>query len=330
MGHATEIYQLSIRGHAEPLFPLPSARFMHPFIPAEMTSEKMPPTPTRNIAALAVVVVYERDLDAVEAWPVLRTEVEAGAGARSWLEHVLIYDNSTDARARPPAGMVRCSYVHDSRNGGTAAAYLCAADLAESLRCDWLLLLDHDTRMTAHYLAQARLAITAHSADATVALLPWVFDGEKVVSPARVTWAGTIRPLLRNRPTKRDWRLTGIASGLVVRTRAMRFLRPILRESWLDFVDHRMFATLRKNGFAIAAFDAELEHDLSVFRPAELSDKRLRSILRGEALFVRDLPLPARMLYPVRLLARALRFSWVQPRHAATVLAYAARTLSLR
>jgi GT2 family glycosyltransferase len=295
-----------------------------------MTSDDMSPTLTRSSTILAVVVVYERDLDEVEAWPVLREGLEAAPDGRSWIEHVLIYDNSTEARARPLSEMSRCSYVHDAQNGGTAAAYLRAADLAEYLHCDWLLLLDHDTRMTMRYVGQARIATTAHSSDAIAALLPWIVHEGKPVSPSRVTWSGSIRPLSLRHPVRRDWRLTGIASGLLIRTSALCVLRPLLRESWLDFVDHRMFAAMRNDHLVITVFDAELEHDLSVARPSQLSNKRLRSILAGEALFVRELSLTARLLYPVRLLVRAARFSRAQPRHAATVLAHAVRIWGIR
>jgi hypothetical protein len=87
---------------------------------------------------------------------------------------------------------------------------------------------------------------------------------------------------------------------------------------------------MRNDHLVITVFDAELEHDLSVARPSQLSNKRLRSILAGEALFVRELSLTARLLYPVRLLVRAARFSRAQPRHAATVLAHAVRIWGIR
>lgn len=279
------------------------------------------PTTARKVAILAVVVVHERDLGEVEAWPVLHTDLATG---NPQLAHVLIYDNSTVPRAQPTSEMQRCSYVHDVDNGATAAAYGCAAQLAESLGCSWVLLLDHDTRLTARYLLQVHAAIASPEAAAARALLPWIVHDAHVVSPARVTWAGSIRPLRRGLLVEPHWRLTGIASGSLIRTSAVSLLRPLLQESWLDYVDHRMFASLGDQRGALVVFEASLEHDLSVVNPGELSRERLRSILAGEARFIRGLPWPARVIYPLRLLARAWRLAWVRPSLAATVLARAA------
>ena len=296
----------------------------------EMISSDTVLKESENTCILAVIVVYERNLDEVSSWKILRSALLSADRVPPWLGHVLIYDNSAQPRSSPPLGTPRCSYVHNGANGGTAAAYTYATNCARSNQCNWMLLLDHDTDITSHFLSEARIATSADPSIRSVAWLPWVFDDNRPVSPAFITWAGGIRPLLGRSVNRTNWKLTGIASGVLIRTWAMNVLQPLLNESRLDFLDHRMFAHLRKQGLQLNILNTSLEHKLSVMRPGELSDWRLRSILDAEAHFIRELSWIARALYPARLLFRALRFLNKRPSHSITVLSYALRAWSYR
>ena len=82
---------------------------------------------------LAVLVVFNRGLDAIPCVPQLRRwleEAHADAGLR--LSHVLIYDNS-DRPSMGPAALRpgRYDYIHDASNGGTRAAYHAALRRAQ-------------------------------------------------------------------------------------------------------------------------------------------------------------------------------------------------------
>ena len=278
---------------------------------------------------MAVVVVYERGLTRVEAWQTLQRLLHVEGNEAHALAHVLIYDNSLLPLAQPKTSIARCSYRHDPGNGGTAAAYAHAADVATELNIDWLLLLDHDTHLPARFLDDACAALQASKALKPAALLPWVCHEGTVVSPARVTRFGSIRPLRRGAAIQPDARLTAIASGSLLRVSALRALLPIPAELWLDYVDHWVFGELHAQGATVVVFEQVLRHDLSIASPASLSTRRLSSVLDGEARFHRTLGQPARLIYPVRLLARMLRMLWLSPPLARHTVGWALKRLSL-
>jgi len=274
------------------------------------------PVPAR---VLGVVVVYERDLDDVKAWSFLREGLVASADAGNLgegrgfhLEHVLIYDNSPQSRARPPVDLAACTYVHDASNGGTAAAYLHACGLAGETGIDWMLLLDQDTSLPAGFLAAASTTL-ASSRVLPRALVPWVFHGSSVVSPARVTDTGTIAPLHYGTPPPSVGCLTAISSGSLLHAPTLAAHMPLPGGLWLDYVDHWIFLQLGSRGLPVTVFDASLQHDLSVSTVKSLSPARLTSILNGEACFLAMLGTKARLVYPFRLAARVLRYAWTRP-----------------
>ena len=277
-------------------------------------------------SVLAVLVVYERGLDQVEAWPALQQMLAASdrvPGDTLRLTHLLIYDNSALPLAQPATPVSCCTWVHDPCNGGTAAAYANAARLAASLGASWLLLLDHDTRIPATLLRSADAALVQAAPTAPAALLPWVLHGSSVVSPARITTTGTVRPLVRGAPLAAEWHLTGIASGSFLRLRDFDGLDRMPRGLWLDYVDHWIFAQLALRGRPVALIDCTLQHDLSVTHIDQLGEARLHGLLAAESLFVSALPWPARAVHPWRLLARALRVARARPGHAWTIMKHA-------
>ena len=263
---------------------------------------------------LAVVVVYERTLDRVAPWAALCAAMNATAVAEAdcglVLRQVLVYDNSAVPKVLAQALPRWAHVVHDPANGGTAAAYRRALQDAQAAGLPWLLLLDDDTRLPDDLLAQAGAALRCDAAPALPgAVLPRVRHGGDPVSPARITRWGSMRPLACDEPGTAVPALTGIASGALVQVQAWRALAPLPEALWLDYVDHWVFAGLRRQGHALRVSGAVLEHDLSVSEPRRLSERRLASILAGEALFTRTLGWPARWLQPLRLLWRALRVS---------------------
>lgn len=269
-----------------------------------------------NLAILAVVVVYERGLDDVDAWAVLRTLLDQGQEAgRPWLAHLLIYDNSASPRAAPATKVARCTYLHNPHNGGTAAAYTAAAQLAVDLGLPWLLLLDHDTRLPIDFLSAADAAFGAAAAQPTAAaLLPLVRhrDGA-LVSPVLVTRLGTFRPFASAKGPGPGHHISAIASGAILRVARLTELMPLPAELWLDYVDHWIFAQLHRRGLTSIVFGQVIQHDLSVLALAQLSPVRLDSVLRAEVRFHRLLGPMARLIYPWRLAWRVVRIGCVNP-----------------
>jgi hypothetical protein len=269
---------------------------------------------------IAVLVIYERDLQEAKAWPQLCAMLTSGAGGGLKLRHVLVYDNSTRSQPEPPSSSW-CSYVHDPKNGGTAAAYARGARLAHELGLGWLLLLDHDTLLPGDFMERASAAVLAAS-ERPGALLPWVVHGQRTISPAKITWTGSVRPLSVQRGKSFPFPLSGIASASLVDSAALQALGPLPTALWLDYVDHWIFTQLSELGRKVVLFDAIVQHDLSICDPSGISRARLHSILDGEALFIRSQPWIARAIYPLRIALRLVRSCRSHPRGALDLLAW--------
>jgi hypothetical protein len=220
------------------------------------------------------------------------------------LHHCLLYDNSPasliDVDALP-AGM---SLIEAPGNRGTAGAYAEATAMAEAKGCEWLLLLDQDTELPADYLRRA--AEAAEAAPDAAILVPRVHHGRHLVSPARITAWGSIRPA--SNPLSVPGVPTAISSGILVRTAAIASILPFPKEIWLDYVDHWMFLSFAGRDRTIGLIDVDLSHDLSIRTPSRLSSDRLRNILEAESVLYCRLDARARAWLPVRRLMRAIRY----------------------
>jgi hypothetical protein len=269
---------------------------------------------------LAVVVVYRRQWEQVVSAKYLLDQLEikshSALGTLQFeLDRLIIYDNSPLPMAMPLCDHVHISYKHNPENGGTRSAY--DYTLAEAIIAgqEWILLLDQDTSLPDDYLASACNSLGINSAqniqDIDV-LLPRVVDQGRNISPARITLLGSIVPLTNNvlATAQGRFNLTGVASGSLIRTSALGQIPKLPSELWLDYVDHWIFHQLNKNGARVAFVDATLQHELSIMSMSHVSEQRLHSILNGELIFTRSLALPARLIYPIRFIARLVRMSF--------------------
>jgi hypothetical protein len=277
----------------------------------------------QQLAIVAVLVVYQRQLDVIEGWPALLAALLGPARQSLCLRQIVIYDNSPEPRAKPIADIPGCTYVHDRDNGGTAAAYTRAAAIARDSGVDWLLLLDQDTRLSADYFAALALALAGLPGAVPGALVPWVVHGVTPISPARVTWFGSIAPLQRDSRPPGPPRLTAIASGSLLHVPSFLELLPLPTGLWLDYVDHWIFRCLQTRSRVVRVVDQVLQHDLSITNLGQISRRRLVSILEGEAQFQRLLGIGARLIYPIRIAARVIRYLYIRPRLAIYTLAWA-------
>ena len=264
---------------------------------------------------MAVLVVYEYDLVQVNAWQTLSGWLKQDRRSGFTLEQVLVYDNSPGPRAEIAAATNGCTYIHDGRNGGTKAAYELAAAIASDAAIDWLMLLDQDTSLPSGLL-DAAAASLANCPVSPGALVPWVLHDEKVISPARITLFGTVRPLVRGQEVSRLTGMSAVASGSLIYVPALRAIQPLPNLLWLDYVDHWIFWRMGRLGWKIVVIDAVIQHSLSVETPAALSRSRIHGILESEAVFIAQLGIMARVIYPVRLLTRIVRYALVSPRTA--------------
>ena len=263
-----------------------------------------------------MLVVYQRGLPDVAAWPVLQSELARAAAGPPEGHKLIVYDNSQEPLCSAAASVPGCLYRHDPTNGGTATAYTFATAVAARTGVEWLLLLDHDTPLPHDFFRAVAAAIDAPTSANIAAFVPRVVHGEEPVSPAAITPAGSIRPILKPARAASNVRLTAVASGSVFRVSLLNSLLPLPPGLWLDFVDHWIFARLGERGRSVEILDITLQHDLSISRPALLSRRRLLSVLEGEARFVESLGWRARWTYPLRLIRRLARYLFIRPRLA--------------
>ncbi len=261
-------------------------------------------------SVLAVMVAYRRAPEEAASWRWLMDRLAEGrttGDTRSLrLAHVLIYDNTpgdstpggtaADSGTALPEGVSR---IADPSNGGTAAADEAACALAGRMGCEWVLLLDQDTSVPADYLRKAGDA--AARPDRPGILAPKVLHGEILISPAEMKVTGRVVP---RADADQTGHLTAIASGLMLRQTDLARALPLPPALWLDFVDHWVLLKMRQNGTKSAVIDTVLSHDLSIFKPAEMSTERMIGILDAESWFHRHLSWQAWAALPLLRLIR--------------------------
>jgi len=241
---------------------------------------------------LAVVVVFGKAPKDVPCLAQLRqwqSEGHEGPGFR--LSHVLIYDNSAVSSADfKPLVSEDATYVHDRANGGTRAAYHSALRQARALKCDWLLLLDHDTVLPADYLRASYAALENNACPQEIgAIVPSVTVDGRVASPSIIKHYGRVIPGRAARASA-SGSVTAIASAAFIRTEHMADVAPIPADFGLDYLDHWLFRSLTAQGRKIAVSGAEVNHSLSVWAMESMPASRYQSILRAEYHFLRDAP----------------------------------------
>jgi len=278
-----------------------------------------------DLRIMAVLVVYERALQEVQAWSFLSGHLAAPEHHGLRLQQLVVYDNSAHPKAAFAKEIAGCTYVHNASNGGTAAAYSYAIRIAAAAGIEWLILLDHDTLLPPRYLEGVAAALRVSDAATAAAFVPWVYHRERVISPSVVTKVGTISPLQRGRSLTRVDSITAIASGSVLNVRMLETLLPLPHGLWLDYVDHWIFRQLHLRHQLVVILEQVLRHALSVEDPTQLSKRRLFSILDGEALFQKSLGSAARIVYPFRVVARAIRYLCIRPRLALYTFSWASR-----
>jgi len=260
-------------------------------------------------SALSVLVIFQKKLDAVPGLSVLLRALHADQCSEGLiLRHLLIYDNSPEPSAAvhlPP----EVQYVHDASNGGTRAAYLTGLAMAEKLAIEWMLLLDHDTDLPVDFLAKSsRRLENIFDRQTVAALVPTVRVKGRIASPARISRFGRVTPI-RSESDFHPPDATAIASGALIRTRALASITPIPEAFRLDYLDHWVFRALQSHGHTIAMSNTDIAHALSVWSRDAVPPSRFRSILAAEHEFLKTGRGYSRAVYACWVLLRTIRLA---------------------
>ena len=224
---------------------------------------------------------------------------------------IAVYDNSRYSQLSTGAADRLLAYKHDPGNGGIAAAYNWALDLAGSYGCRWLLLFDQDSVLPPTFLRSTLLQVNRYEENPdVVAIVPVIRSGGRTVSPKRVGFCG-LRPLPASTSGSQEAEIMAINSGAVVRCDFLRAVGGFNPAYWLDYLDHWLFRQVYAAGKTVAVSECILEHQLSVQNHRySISATRYENILDGEAAFITTykpkLELPC---YLIRLLFRSLEMT---------------------
>lgn len=185
---------------------------------------------------------------------------------------------------------------HDRRNGGLAAAYNWALELALEEGCPWMLLLDQDTELPAGYIETVMDAVDSCPVD-VAALVPRLFCRGRLFSPlyptsfpALFSFAGDAVP----GPSDRE--ISAYNSGAVLRTVFIESLGGFDRRFPLDYLDHWLFRQIYASGHRACILDEAMDHSLSIAE-GPVPPERLRSILDGEFLYMLEFRGPCAMFW---------------------------------
>lgn len=204
---------------------------------------------------------------------------------------LLIYDNSPSSQRceHPIVNMIPVAYVHDPTNGGLVPAYNQGHLRANDNGADWLLLLDQDTALTAHYFEALVSALNEHGEDARIAAYaPHIIVSGKCMAPCWFSMG-------IHRTIKTSWHglatnpITGINSATVVRISFLDTIGGFDQTFPLNFTDYWLYREIYRSGKMVMVLNSSLSHELSsanrdTFRPVS----QYRDVLRHEGIFYRS------------------------------------------
>jgi GT2 family glycosyltransferase len=225
---------------------------------------------------------------------------------------LVVYDNSPHRHEVLPGFPV--DYVHDSSNGGLAAAYNYALARAGEAGFEWLLLLDQDTTLTLDFFAELIACASALQAHEDVAaIVPKLVAQGAIRSPAehfidyiRHQFTRGIKTFDHEVGVQPD-RISAYNSGATLSVPMLQSIGGFPKEFWLDYLDHAVFHALCARGHRVYVLHSALQHDLA---ESDLNSRpiwRFRNALRAQSLFVKRAgSFGDRLLYRLWLL-RSLR-----------------------
>ena len=270
-----------------------------------------------------VVVLYQRSLDKCESLTSLADVLKLHP---HWAQHfsLLVYDNSPQTQAPSDQFATPVTYIHDPANGGLAVAYNTALARAEQQQCEWLLLLDQDTLLTADFVGELLEVATALRNQSSVgAIVPKLMVKGAIHSPAKdfITEVRRIRKpgksIYLQASGMQQQHLVAYNSGAALRVSALRAIGGFPAEFWLDFLDHAVFHKLFAHGYRVYIMRARLVHDFSQSQVGSVPAWRQLNVLQARTLYIKQNgSVIDRLLYRIWLLrhARSLRRAGAEPR----------------
>lgn len=274
-----------------------------------------------NNKILVVIVLYEVELKKTPSFELLHKLVYESKNDEFFIHHIFVYDNSKKFNC--PSELVdvnKFTYVHDCKNGGTAAAYTKAYDVCKKVDADWILLLDQDTIIPKNYFEEINVNLKKTKNTNVGAFVPYVNDENVNISPAQVDCFGSFIPIKNFIKNNTNKKITAISSGALINKNSFDLFLPFPNELWLDYVDHWIFLCINNNNKIIIIINCHFSHNLSINNTKKISSQRLESILNGELFFYKKLGSVSSAIYGMRLLKRFFKYIFQDKNLALVIL----------
>lgn len=191
---------------------------------------------------------------------------------------LIIYDNASVGEKIIARNTTN---IQKSDNQGLAHAYNLALDMARSNHSRWLLLLDHDTKVTLQYIND----ILNDTSDDVKAILPIVESEQTIVSPLKSDRYISLRHKEIPEVGRSRDNLMAINSGSVLSVKVMTDIKGFNEQFKLDFLDHWLFWRLNQEPGYYKIDPEKIKHSLSVQNPNEMNFGRYQGIMHAEKLF---------------------------------------------
>ncbi|KRM20958.1 glycosyltransferase [Latilactobacillus graminis] len=173
--------------------------------------------------------------------------------------------------------------IQNNSNKGLVKGYNVALEAAIDKGIQWLLLLDHDTKLSTDYFDE--LFAKLDSKQPAKAILPTIISNEVTVSPLESDKYISLRTSQVLQPGQFNGQLMAINSGSTLSVEALQSIGGFNEAFPLDFLDHWLFWRLNQIAQPYLLLETQLKHSLSVQTPNTMSTTRYASILAGETLY---------------------------------------------
>ncbi len=194
---------------------------------------------------LVCIVLYEQSLNKITTFKSL----QSAAYTSNLFLDTFIYDNSKNAQPQHIIEEVSKTcrtlhYIHDETNPGVSRAYNKAAELAQTLNKEWLVLYDQDTTIQSSYFNELLININLNSS--IKLFCPVVNSSDKIISPAIFLFGRSFMKRYVKPGQKKLKYYSLINSGLAIRLDALKSVGGYDEEFKLDFSDHYFVYKFRK------------------------------------------------------------------------------------
>jgi len=260
---------------------------------------------------LAIVVLYKMPLSESQTIQGLSQAFACCPDLHNSLS-VLIWDNSpTPIKKHEVLSLF--TYKHSPENVGVSGAYNRAMKIAETMGCQWMLLLDQDTTIPADFLLQTvKLGARFLQKLEIAAVVPFLVNDDRILSPFKVLFKKR-KPLDRFFEGVYPGEVSAANSGTLIRIDALEQIGGFDEDFWLDFSDIVVFHLLHRKGKqTYIAGDLLLKHRISAIDfKKSMSPERYANFIAAEGAYW-DVhgTVTERAFHTLRIFERSIRLKW--------------------